>query len=431
MAVNRTSSKKDMGWNSENTTSSSLPRLKPEQQQPLQRLIRFSEPVEVETSPGTNRNTRRGSRLLPTVQRKNSLVAFEPMVAKFVKNGDKFFEGVQLNISPRVLRSWEVLLDELSQRIDLPAGVRRIYTPEGGTKVNSLSELEHQKVYVCASTEPFKRIDYKKVKNPDWKTSRSRPSETALPSVFSKSFPGELSTSFASTANSNPSGVMEDVCLDNNTNSGVGRNTGRRVSRTRRPSRPMRLSSITEVDTSFLSANSTTITTTAAPSHPKPLSPATSNAKPTAITVYQNGPPPRRSVMVYLKREAIRSWEEAKKLIDENLPNSPNGYLRLYRPDGEEVQSLSQLWRAGNLLIAAGKEKFDIADFMAGAGGECKLPLTCTCILFYSLLFNASTQNSRMILYFVHGITISLVSKPYSPLFNVDAKIYTIRENFS
>ena len=392
MAVNKTSSKKDMGWNSESTTSNSLPRLKPEQQQPLQRLIGFREPVEVEAIPGTNRNTRRGSRLLPTVQRKNSLVAFEPMVAKFVKNGDKFFEGVQLNISPRVLRSWEVLLDELSQRIDLPAGVRRIYTPEGGTKINSLSELEHQKVYVCASTEPFKKINYKKVKNPDWKTSRSRPSEIALPSVFSKSFPGDLNTSFASTASSNPGGAREDVNVD------TYRSIGRRMSRIRRPSRPMRLSSITEVDASFISANSTT--TNAAPSHP--LSPTTSSAKPTAITVYQNGPPPRRSVMVYLKREAIRSWEEAKKLVGENLPNSPDGCLRLYRPDGEEVQSLSQLWRAGNLLIAAGKEKFDIADFMVGAGGECERSLTCTCTCvcnyFCSLLFNASTQNSRMVL---------------------------------
>ena len=357
LAMNKSSSKKDMGWNSENTTSSSLPPLKPEQQQPVQRLIRFREPVQ-EVS-GASRS-RRVSRL-PTVQRKNSLMAFEPMVAKFVKNGDKFFEGVHLNISPRVLRSWEVLLDELSQRIDLPAGVRRIYTPEGGTKINSLSELEHQKVYVCASTEPFKKIDYKKVKNPDWKTSRSRPSESVLPSVFSKSFPVDLNTSFASTISSNT--VVREDCQDN---SNISRNTGRRISRIRRPSRPMRLSSITEVDTSFLSANSTN-TTTAAQSHP--LSPITCNAKPTAITVYQNGPPPRHSVLVYLKRGAIRSWEEAKKLVSENLPNS-NGCLRLYRPDGEEVQSLSQLWRAGNILIAAGKEKFDITDFMVGAGGK-------------------------------------------------------------
>jgi hypothetical protein len=363
MAVNKSSSKKDMGWNSDNTTSSSLPPLKSEQQQ---RLIRFREPIVEEASAGTSRS-RRGSRLLPTVQRKNSLMDFEPMVAKFVKNGDKFFEGVQLNISPRMLRSWEVLLDELSHRIDLPAGVRRIYTPEGGTKINSLSELEHQKVYVCASTEPFKKIDYKRVKNPDWKTSRSRPSETTLPSVFSKSFPGDLNTSFASTVNSNPGGVREDISLDSN----ISRNTGRRIYRTRRPSRPMRLSSITEVDAPFLSATSTATTTTnVAQSHPLSPTTSTSNTKPTAITVYQNGPPPRHSVMVYLKREAVQSWEEAKKLIGENLPISPGGCMRLYRPDGEEVQSLSQLWRAGNLLIAAGKEKFDITGFMVGAGGE-------------------------------------------------------------
>ena len=129
----------------------------------------------------------------------------------------------------------------------------------------------------------------------------------------------------------------------------------------------MRLSSITEVDPLFHSANSLNTSTSAA--QPHPLSPTTCNAKPTAITIYQNGPPPRHSVLIYLKREAIQSWEEAKKLIGENLPNS-NGCLRLYRPDGEEVQSLSQLWRAGNILIAAGKDKFDITDFLVGAGGE-------------------------------------------------------------
>ena len=360
--MNNSSSKKDVGWNSEQTTSStfsSLPPLNSEPQQPAQRLIRFREPVQ--EASGTSRS-RRVSRL-PTVQRKNSLMAFEPMVAKFVKNGDKFFEGVQLNISPRVLRSWEVLLDELSQRIDLPAGVRRIYTPESGTKVNSLSELEHHKVYVCASTEPFKKIDYKKVKNPDWKTSKPRPSETVPPSVFSKSFPlvpVDLNTSFANTIGNNIGGREDSL---DNSGSGISGNTRRRISRIRRPSRPMRLSSITEVDTSLLPANTTNAAQT------NPLSPTSCNAKPTAITVYQNGPPPRHSVQVYLKREAIHSWEEAKKLIGENLPDS-NGYLRLYRSNGEEVQSLSQLWRAGNILIAAGKEKFDIIDFMVGSGGE-------------------------------------------------------------
>ena len=342
-----------MGWNDQNSTSSSLPPLNSEQQQ-AHRLIRFREPVQEPLSTRSRRVSR-----LPTVQRKNSLMAFEPMVAKFVKNGDKFFEGVQLNISPRMIRSWEVLLAELSVRIDLPAGVRRIYTPEGGSKVNSLSELEHHKVYVCASTEPFKKIDYKRVKNPDWKTTRSRPSETVPPSVFSKSFPlvpVDLNTGFVSTVSSSAGGREDSL------ESGSVLSRNRRISRSRRPSRPMRLSSITEMDASFLTAN-----TNAALN--KPLSPIVCNAKPTAITVYQNGPPPRHSVLVYLKREAIRSWEEAKKLISENLPNT-NSCLRLYRPNGEEVQSLSQLWRAGNILIAAGEEKFDIADFMLGAGGE-------------------------------------------------------------
>ena len=343
-----------MGWKEESgVTSNSLPPLNAEQHQ-THRLIRFKEPVQEPSRTG-NVAPRRTSRLPNVPQRRNSLMGFEPMTAKFVKNGDRFFEGVQLNISPRVIRSWEVLLAELSTRIDLPAGVRKIYTPENGHRVNSLSELEHQKVYVCASTEPFKRIDYKKVKNPDWKTTRSRPSETVPPSIFSKGFPllpVDLNASFKSSG-----GGMGD---DNMENRG---NRARRLSRTRRPSRLMRLSSVSEGDSSSVPFDANA----ASSSHP--LSPINCNAKPTAITIYQNGPPPRYNVLVYLNREAIRSWEEAKKLIRENLP-SANGFMRLYKPDGDEVQSLSHLWRAGSMLIAAGKEKFNIAEFMAGAGGE-------------------------------------------------------------
>ena len=294
-------------------------------------------------------------------------------MAKFVKNGDRFFEGVQLNISPRVVRSWEVLLAELSHRVDLPAGVRKIYTPENGHRINSLSELEHHKVYVCASTEPFKRIDYSKLKNPDWKSSRPRLSEVVPPSIFSKSFPavpGDLGNSFGTTVSS-----IGDVSFDKGSDGG---NRKKRLSRTRRPSRLAPLSAITEVDTP-LSAPEANV----APN--QLLSPTSCNAKPTVITIYQNGPPPRYNVPVYFNREAIRSWEEAKKLIRENLPGA-NGVLRLYQPNGEEVQSVSQLWRAGSMLIAAGKEKFDIAEFLAGAGaGEVVLYYCDDCMYGVSL----------------------------------------------
>ena len=338
-----------MGRNEQSSgTSNSLPPLGEQKQ------LRFREPQE---SPKPMNASRRVSRL-PTVQRKTSLMAFEPMVARFVKNGDKFFEGVQLNISPRAIRSWEVLLAELSSRIDLPAGVRKIFTPESGHRVNSLSELEHQKVYVCASTERFKKIDYTKLKNPDWKLTKPHPSDTMPPSIFSKSFPlvpVDLGTSYKSTISSNA--ADDSFEISSNTS------RSKRISRTRRPSRSMRLSSIHGGDSSCIHPDSNPVSN-------HPLSPTNCNAtKPIAITIYQNGPPPRYSVLVYLNKEAIRSWEDAKKLINENLPNS-NGLLRLYKPDGNEVQSLSQLWKAGSILIAAGKENFNIADFMVGAGGE-------------------------------------------------------------
>ncbi len=265
---------------------------------------------------------------------------YDPKIVRFVKNGDRFFEAIKVNVSQKNFRTWDVLLSELSRVLGLPSGVRNIYTPDGGHRVTNLSQFEHQRTYVCASTETFRKMDYKQVKSPSWQTT-SKVTQQPLPfdslvkvfgarSVAGPKYPKGMKPIQTSK------GQHEENTHNSVSNPFVGRgelNMRQHRHRARRPSLPV---------------------------------------KPTLLTVIRNGPPPRKCVSVLLNKTSVESWEQARGLIGENLlANGLRDCLKLFQLDGEEVQSLSQLWKAGNMLIAVGMEDFDINTFMTGAGGEC------------------------------------------------------------
>ena len=315
--------------------------------------LRFGEP------PST---TRRLSRF-PSLQRRESIISsyrsglYDPKVVTFVKNGDKYFEGIKINVSQRNFRSLDVLLSELSRCIELPAGVRNIYTPEGGHRVTNLSQFEHKKTYVCASTEPFKRMDYRNLKNPNWQSNTKLKHRPPSNSVFSKNFNASLNASMRSfNASTKRERTLFTVCRKESTKLAA------------RPRQMWISPIITEVDEEIPEKEKSDslpmpqILSPKVVKEPKLLSAA---AKPVAITIICNGPPPRQCVTMLLSKSTVTSWEHARRLISENL-KTINGCLRLFRLDGEEVQSLSQLWKAGSTLIAVGNEKFDIGEFLHG-----------------------------------------------------------------
>ncbi|XP_048189546.1 LOW QUALITY PROTEIN: serine/threonine-protein kinase DCLK2 [Perognathus longimembris pacificus] len=92
--------------------------------------------------------------------------------ARFYRNGDRYFKGLLCAISGDRFRSFDALLVELtrslSDNVNLPQGVRTIYTIDGSRKVTSLDELLEGESYVCASNEPFRKVDYTKNINPNW-----------------------------------------------------------------------------------------------------------------------------------------------------------------------------------------------------------------------------------------------------------------------
>ncbi|XP_035516636.1 serine/threonine-protein kinase DCLK2 isoform X2 [Morone saxatilis] len=108
---------------------------------------------------------------------------------RFYRNGDKYFKGMVYAVSNDRFRSLDALLMELtrslSDNVNLPQGVRTLYALDGGRKITSLDELVEGESYVCASNEPFRRVDYTKNVNPNWsvgsKTGTSRSLSSLIP----------------------------------------------------------------------------------------------------------------------------------------------------------------------------------------------------------------------------------------------------------
>lgn len=64
---------------------------------------------------------------------------------RFYRNGDRYFKGIVYAISPDRFRSYEALLADLtrtlSDNVNLPQGVRTIYTIDGAKKITTLDQL--------------------------------------------------------------------------------------------------------------------------------------------------------------------------------------------------------------------------------------------------------------------------------------------------
>ncbi|XP_071244581.1 serine/threonine-protein kinase DCLK2-like isoform X1 [Salvelinus alpinus] len=120
---------------------------------------------------------------------------------RFYRNGDKYFKGLVYAVSNDRFRSLDALLLELtrslSDNVNLPQGVRSIYTVDGSKKISSLDELVQGESYVCASNEPYRRVDYTKNVNPNWSVGIKAGQSRSLSSL-STLVKGELQRSEAS-----------------------------------------------------------------------------------------------------------------------------------------------------------------------------------------------------------------------------------------
>ncbi|XP_059207175.1 neuronal migration protein doublecortin-like [Centropristis striata] len=91
---------------------------------------------------------------------------------RFYRNGDRYFKGIVYAVANDRFRTFDSLLADLtrslSDHINLPQGVRFIFTIDGTRKIGSMDELEEGESYVCASENLYKKVDYTKNVNPNW-----------------------------------------------------------------------------------------------------------------------------------------------------------------------------------------------------------------------------------------------------------------------
>ncbi|XP_035959305.2 doublecortin domain-containing protein 2C [Halichoerus grypus] len=90
-------------------------------------------------------------------------VLVDPTPAKTIlvyRNGDAFFAGRRFVLPRRRVATFEALLDQLTEQVQAPCGVRRLFTPTRGHPVLELQALRAGGKYVAAGREPFRKLDY-------------------------------------------------------------------------------------------------------------------------------------------------------------------------------------------------------------------------------------------------------------------------------
>ncbi|XP_051881718.1 serine/threonine-protein kinase DCLK1a isoform X2 [Pristis pectinata] len=110
---------------------------------------------------------------------------------RFYRNGDRYFKGIVYAVSQDRFRTFEALLADLtrtlSDNVNLPQGVRVIYSIDGLKKITTLEELVAGESYVCASIEPFRKVDYTKNVNPNWSVNVKATGAGRTPTSISSS----------------------------------------------------------------------------------------------------------------------------------------------------------------------------------------------------------------------------------------------------
>ncbi|XP_013858751.1 serine/threonine-protein kinase DCLK1a isoform X2 [Austrofundulus limnaeus] len=110
---------------------------------------------------------------------------------RFYRNGDRYFNGIVYAISADRFRTFDALLADLtrslSDNVNLPQGVRTIYTLDGCKKITSTDQLVEGESYVCSSIEAFKKLDYTKNVNPNWSVNVKASSRSPLTLTNAKS----------------------------------------------------------------------------------------------------------------------------------------------------------------------------------------------------------------------------------------------------
>ncbi|XP_008286988.1 serine/threonine-protein kinase DCLK2 [Stegastes partitus] len=221
---------------------------------------------------------------------------------RFYRNGDRYFKGLVYAVSSDRFRSYDALLMELTRsladNLHLPQGVRTIYSIDGSRRISSMDELVEGECYVCASSEPYRKVDYTKISIPSWKPGASSSTGTT----------GPTRTSTVSAGVSTSAAASKD----------------RAEAREGRESKDF--------------------------------------IKPKLVTVIRSGVKPRKAVRILLNKKTAHSFEQVLADITEAIKLDSGAVKRLYTLDGKQLTCLQDFFGDDDVFMACGPEKFRYAQ---------------------------------------------------------------------
>ena len=113
----------------------------------------------------TDRISRSTRRIVPQFSKERSSRSTTRKITLY-RNGDPYFSGKQISIDPQNYSSMQLFFQQLSTIIDLPYGVRRLFTMQNGSEITNVNYLKDGASYVCASFEPFQKLPYTAITTP-------------------------------------------------------------------------------------------------------------------------------------------------------------------------------------------------------------------------------------------------------------------------
>lgn len=79
---------------------------------------------------------------------------------KLYRNGDRRYLGKEFVLNRRRIRTWDAFLQAVTADVKASEAIRSIRTPNGGTKVGNLDDLEDSSTYVAVGAGTFKKAGY-------------------------------------------------------------------------------------------------------------------------------------------------------------------------------------------------------------------------------------------------------------------------------
>lgn len=305
---------------------------------------------------GSN-NTKSNNNLNDSNSRKSRRVTF-------YKNGDRYFIGKLVTITPNRYFSFRDLMNDLNRSVDLPYGVRRVYTPVHGREIYDIDDLVDGSSYVCASFEPFRATKYGDSHEKPWNAN-----------IVNQNRQDMNGAQMLPPINSNNNNT------NNITNNNNGFNASNQAGGYILPRQYLKTIPIVTNNNGFVLSNSikkSYMAPNSLPSlvgkshqlqqHPGNASIAGGGAvvqseqwsKPRLITIIRATERPRKKITILLNRKALHSFEQFVCDISDafGLPQWKNDKIRkLFSIKGKRIQSISEFFREDDVFIGvSGKE---------------------------------------------------------------------------